>query len=86
MAQSDFHAVDAVDGGVSSGGAAQSGDLCVGHETHVHKVILDSFRKIESHQDARFTYRQLAQHPHTFFSTVSDRAGVKYDQISRNSV
>lgn len=47
MAQSDFHAVNAVNGRIASRGAPQYGDVGIGNETHMHQVILDGFRKVK---------------------------------------
>ena len=49
VAQGDFHAVDAVNGGVAGRGAAQRVDARVGHKAHMHQMVLDGFREVESH-------------------------------------
>ena len=55
MAERDFKAVNAVDGGIAGGSAAQGRDLGVGHKTHVHQVVLDVLRQVEGDQDPAFT-------------------------------
>lgn len=56
MAEGDFEAVNAVDGGVACWGAAQSLDYGIGDKTHVHQVVLDVFRQVEGDEDTAFTH------------------------------
>ena len=62
VAKGDFHAVDAVDGGVAGRGAAQGGDQRIGDKAHMHQVVLDGFRQVEGHQDPALADLQFAQH------------------------
>ena len=64
MAERDFHAVDAIDGGVAGRGAAQGGDLGIGHKAHMHQVVLDVFGQVEGDQDPALANRQIAEHAH----------------------
>lgn len=64
MAEGDFQAVNAIDGGVTGRGAAQGRDFSVGHKTHVHQVVLDVFRQVEGDKDPAITNRQIAEHTH----------------------
>ena len=64
MAEGNLQAVNAVDGGVAGGSAAQGRDLSVGHKTHVHQVVLDVFRQVEGNQDPAFANRQIAECAH----------------------
>ena len=56
MAEGDFQAVDAVDGGIA-GGARRRAVTQRRAQTHVHQVVLDGFRQVEGDQDPAFTNR-----------------------------
>jgi hypothetical protein len=94
VAQGDFHAVNAENGGVAGWGAAQNGDQRTGNKPHVHKMVLDRFRQVQRHQNGRFPDLQFAQQAHLTNSLESAereaRSGgglnSKYDRIGRNSV
>jgi hypothetical protein len=64
MAESDFKAVDAVDGGVAGRRAAQGRDFSVWDKTHVHQVVLDVLRQVEGDKDPPCTNRQIAECVH----------------------
>lgn len=64
MAERDFEAVNAVDGGVPGGSATQGRDFSIWNKTHVHQVVLNVFREVECDQDPAFTHRQIAEHAH----------------------
>jgi hypothetical protein len=59
-AESDFHAVNAVNGGIAGWGAAQIDDARPRDEAHMHQVVLDIFREVERDQDPTFSDGQLA--------------------------
>jgi hypothetical protein len=72
VAESDLHSIDAVDGWIASGSAAEDGDLRVGDKAHVHQVVLDGFGQVKCHQDRVFTDFELAENTH--LSSYSDGA------------
>lgn len=56
VAEGNLHAVNAVDGGITGGGAAERSDKSIGDEAHVHEVVLHGFRQVKGYQDASFSY------------------------------
>jgi hypothetical protein len=54
MAEGDFHAVNAVDGGIAGRGAAQGRDQGIGDKAHMHQVVLYGFGKVEGDQHPAF--------------------------------
>ena len=64
VAESNLHAVNAVDSGIAGRGAAEIDDARSGDEAHMHQVVLDIFREVERDQDPTFTDGQFAQHAH----------------------
>src|SRR6202041_2120545 len=64
MAERDLHAVNAIEGGIAGGRAAQGSYLGAGHKGHMHQVVLDIFGQVEGHQDSLFADRQFTQHAH----------------------
>ncbi len=50
-AQADFDAVDAVDGGVAGGGAAQHLDAGAGQEAQVREVVADGLGQVDGSPD-----------------------------------
>jgi hypothetical protein len=61
VAEGYLHAIYQVDGGVSGGGAADGCNQRVGDKAHMHEVVLDGFRQVESYQDRTFTDFELAE-------------------------
>ena len=68
MPQGDFHSINGIDGGVASRSATQGGHARVGDKPHVHKVILNRLRQIQSYQYAAIADVQFAQHAQTLDS------------------
>ena len=61
VAESDFHAVNTIYGGVAGWRAAQGSDQGIGNKAHMHQVILHGFGEIEAHQHSALTDVQLTQ-------------------------
>ena len=55
VAESDLHAAHAIDGWVAGRSAAQRGHQGVGHEAHMHEVILHGIRKVQGHENRAVT-------------------------------
>jgi hypothetical protein len=70
-AEGDFDAIDAVNRGIAGRGAAESGYDGVGHETHVHEVVLYRIRQMESYDNPAFPDIQFTQHAHLPDSVIS---------------
>ena len=64
MAECDLHSVDQVDSGIASWSATENRYECAGDKAHVHQVVLDGFRQIESYQDRAFSDFELAEDTH----------------------
>lgn len=64
MPQGDFHAADAVNRWIASGGTTQHRHRCVGNKTQVHEMVPDGIRQIKSFQDAALSHLQFAQDAH----------------------
>ena len=64
MAERDLHAVNAIEGGVAGGRAAQGSHLGARHKAHMHQVVLDIFGQVEGHQDSLVANRQFTQEAH----------------------
>ena len=64
MSERDLHAVNAIEGWVAGGGAAQGCDFGAGHKAHMHQVVLDILGQVEGHKDSLFADRQFTQHTH----------------------
>jgi len=60
-AQGNLDSIDGVDRRVASRGAMQRFYLCIGHEPHVHEVILHAGRQIQRYQDSAFAHFEIAQ-------------------------
>jgi hypothetical protein len=61
VAQGDFDAVEAVDGGVAGGGAAEDFDAGAGQEAQVREVVADLFGQVDGLYNARIANLRIAQ-------------------------
>ncbi len=64
VAQRNLKSVNGVNRGVAGWGAAHRRHLGIGHKSHVHQVVLNRLRQVESNQDSTITDAQFAQHIH----------------------